>query len=43
MSFSMELLLFMSTMLLYVYTVSLYILVILWEYLGLVSFLLIQH
>ena len=39
----MELYLFMGVMLCYVYTVSLFLLVILWEYLGLLSFLLIQH
>jgi len=43
MSFSMEIMLFMATMLCYVFTVSILLLVMLWEYLGLLSFLLIQH
>ena len=43
MSFTIELMLFMGVMLCYVYTVSLYVLVVLWEYLGLLSYLLIQH
>ena len=43
MSFTIELVVFMSTMVFYTYTTSLYLLVIAWEYLGLLSFLLIQH
>ena len=38
-----ELLLFMGCMLFYVLTVSLLVVVILWEYLGLLSYVLIQH
>ncbi len=43
MSFTIELLVFMATMLVYVYTVAMILLVVLWEYLGLISYLLIQH
>lgn len=43
MSFMVELLLFMGCMLFYVLTVSLLVVVILWEYLGLLSYVLIQH
>ena len=43
MSFVVELLLFMATMLMYVMAVSMYTVVLLWEYLGLLSFVLIQH
>jgi NADH:ubiquinone oxidoreductase subunit 5 (subunit L)/multisubunit Na+/H+ antiporter MnhA subunit len=42
-SYSVEVLLFMGVMLCYGYTVSLYLLVVLWEWLGVLSFLLIQH
>ena len=43
MSFTTELLVFMGTMLLYISTVSLYLIVVLWEYLGMLSYVLIQH
>lgn len=43
MSFTIELLLFMGCMLSYVLAVSLLLVVVLWEYLGLLSYVLIQH
>ena len=43
MSFAIELLLFMATMLCYVLAISLVLVVVLWEYLGMLSYILIQH